>query len=211
MKECMYCGFSYEPIIISLRDANGVRHMCPNCIAAKVSEGIIKFTPIEELVDDITGIPGAVEFTSGSEHYILAPKAMLRLLAHNLQPNEWLALSKKYDPCNYMLHDDFYDEDGNAWQPTCTDYVYIWKDIVKINGVCYAEAFEISGEMDNPDCYQIDDFLEAVAHKHGVDVDDIETYTMDDIEIDPAEMPWGAEGCGCYINGVAEWCIEAAE
>lgn len=53
--------------------------------------------------------------------------------------------------------------------------------------------------------YQLDDFYEAVAKKYSVDVDDIKTYMMDDIEFDPRMLPWGAEDCGCYIDGVAEW------
>lgn len=88
--------------------------------------------------------------------------------------------------------------------------LYTWKDIVDINGVCYAEEFPISGEKDGDEddvYYQLDDFYEAVAKKYGVDTDDIETYMMDGIEFDPRVLPWGAEDCGCYIDGVAEWLI----
>lgn len=84
---------------------------------------------------------------------------------------------------------------------------YTWKDVVKVNGKISTEEFEISGVMDDEDVYQIDDFLEAVAQKYGVDVDDVETYMMDDIEFNPEELPYGTEACGCYINGVAEWLL----
>lgn len=90
--------------------------------------------------------------------------------------------------------------------------LYTWKDIVDINGVCYAEEFPISGETDGTEddvYYRLDDFYESVAKKYGVDTDDIETYMMDGIEFDPRVLPWGAEDCGCYIDGVAEWLIEA--
>ena len=30
---------------------------------------------------------------------------------------------------------------------------------------------------------------------------------LDDIEFEPKELPYGAEECGCYINGVAEWLL----
>lgn len=82
---------------------------------------------------------------------------------------------------------------------------YTWKDIVDINGVCYAEEFEISGEMDGEDAYRIDDFYEAVAAKHNVEVDDILTYMMDNIDFDPKILPWGAAECGCYIDDEPEW------
>ena len=84
---------------------------------------------------------------------------------------------------------------------------YMWKDIVKVNGKIYPEEFEISGEMDDENTYCIGDFLDAVSQKYGVDTDDVETYMMDDIEFNPKELPFGAEECGCYINGVAEWLI----
>lgn len=89
--------------------------------------------------------------------------------------------------------------------------IYTWRDIVKINDKIYTEKFPISGKKDhinNRTIYEIDDFLEAVAKKYGVDVDDVETYMMDDIEFDARELPYGAESCGCYINGVPEWVLD---
>ena len=84
---------------------------------------------------------------------------------------------------------------------------YTWKDIVRINGEIYAEEFKISGVMDGESVYQIDDFIEAVAQKYGVTTDDIEIYTIDNIEFNPKDLPYGAEECGCYINGMAEWML----
>ena len=84
---------------------------------------------------------------------------------------------------------------------------YTWKDIVRINDKLYCEEFPISGEMDGPDTYCIGDFMKAVAEKHNCDTDDIETYMLDNIEFDPSGLPFGAEACGCYIDGVAEWLI----
>ena len=85
---------------------------------------------------------------------------------------------------------------------------YTWRDIVKIGDNIYAETFPISGEMDGGRHYQINEFLKAVAQKHDVDVDDVKTYMMDDIEFDARELPYGAESCGCYINGVPEWVLD---
>lgn len=88
---------------------------------------------------------------------------------------------------------------------------YTWKDIVKINDKIYTEESPISGKKDynnEQTIYEIDNFLEAVAKKHGVDVDDVKTYMMDNIEFDARELPYGAESCGCYINGVPEWVLD---
>ena len=76
----------------------------------------------------------------------------------------------------------------------------IWYDIVSVNGKISAERFPISGKMDNA-YYQIDDFLEAVAKKYGVELSDVKTYMMDDIDFASKELPFGAEACGCYKNG----------
>lgn len=85
---------------------------------------------------------------------------------------------------------------------------YTWKDVVSINGKLLVEEFPISGEMDG-EYYRIEDFLESVAEKYSVNIDDINTYTMDDVDFNPKELKIGAEDCGCYINGVAEWKIES--
>ena len=62
--------------------------------------------------------------------------------------------------------------------------------------------------MDDSDTYRIDDFMYAVAEKYGCGTDDIKTYMLDDIEFDGKELIFGAEACGCYIDGVAEWLID---
>lgn len=85
---------------------------------------------------------------------------------------------------------------------------YTWKDIVNVNGKIYAEEFPISGETDmDGEFYRIGDFLSSVANKHGVATDDVKTYMMDNIEFDPSTVPYGAEECGCYIDGTAEWLL----
>lgn len=117
MKRCMKCGFSAEQILATLIDAAETRIMCPNCYTAAVASGQLSFEPDYNLLCDITGMPGAVRFTNKYENYTLAPRAMLRLLAHDLRPHEWKALAAKYGSNAYMLHDDFYTSDGEAWQP----------------------------------------------------------------------------------------------
>lgn len=87
------------------------------------------------------------------------------------------------------------------------DDVYVWKDIVEINGEIYCEEAEIDGSIDDDNNYILDDFYRAVADKYDVDEDDIKTFMMDDIEIDPSTLPYGGESCGCYINGVPEWHV----
>lgn len=78
---------------------------------------------------------------------------------------------------------------------------YTWRDLVCVDGEYSEEEFPITGMMDTPEHYQIDDFLEAVAIKYEVIVDDVQTYMMDVV------LPegWkGIETLGCYINGEPE-------
>ena len=87
------------------------------------------------------------------------------------------------------------------------EHKFTWRDIVEINGKYYAEEFSISGIMENPDAYILDDFYTAVAEKYNVDLtkNEIKTYMMDNITFNPTELEFGAEDCGCYIDGEPEW------
>lgn len=210
MKECMNCGFHVEPILATITDARCSRVMCPNCYVAAVASGQLSFEPDYNLVCDVTGLPGAVKFEDAYESFTLAPRTMLRLLAYDLRPHEWKTLVTKYGSNAYMLHDDFYTPEGEAWQPATHIPVYEWRDVVEIAGKHYCECFEISGETDGDNVFRIDEFLEQVARKHNVDVGAITTYMMDDIVFDPAELDFGAEACGCYIDGQPEWLIPTA-
>ena len=89
----------------------------------------------------------------------------------------------------------------------CPGYVY--KDLVCIKGKVYAEGFPISGIMDSENVIQIDDFLKAVAEKHGCKPDEVKTYLEDAWSFtenyDPASLPFGPTECGFYIDGQPEW------
>lgn len=86
-----------------------------------------------------------------------------------------------------------------------TPSFYTWKDVVRINGKNYCEEFPISGKRDLA-IFHIDDFLEAVATKYKVDIDDIKTYMIDGIGFNCVDdnLQWGAEACGAYVGG-EEW------
>ena len=114
---CQKCGYNVESIVGTLKDKNGEQHLCPNCVAMMLCEGKLHLENSENLKDDITGKSGAIAFISGDEHYTLEKETMMRLLSHNLDPDEWVALSEKYGEDKFMLHSDFYLEDGTAIQP----------------------------------------------------------------------------------------------
>jgi hypothetical protein len=53
-----------------------------------------------------------------NEPYHLCPACHTRLQARALRPLEWYNLAKRHGWYQFLLHDDFYDEDGMAAQPT---------------------------------------------------------------------------------------------
>ena len=72
---------------------------------------------------EINGTTDAIRISSEypnaqDETYTLNPSTFTRFICHDLKPNEYLALIRnghsKYD---YMLHDDFYSDNGWAYQP----------------------------------------------------------------------------------------------
>lgn len=52
-----------------------------------------------------------------SEPYLVCTGCHQRLLARSLRPLEWFNLAKRHSWSRFLLHDDFYDEDGTAAQP----------------------------------------------------------------------------------------------
>lgn len=124
---CWRCGWDkFLPVLNKLTDGAGRKVLCPNCTAILIAERELSFENDPKMNDDITGKTGAVEYMSGDERYVLECETMLRLLAHNLTKEEWKALTRKYGENQYMLHEDFYAEDGTALQPlipmTHTDF-----------------------------------------------------------------------------------------
>lgn len=81
------------------------------------------------------------------------------------------------------------------------EHKFSWRDIVLVNGEFHEEEFPISGEMDAPDIYRIDEFLSAVADKYGVYADDVQTYLMDGIEYPAKQFPGAIYRIGLYIDG----------
>lgn len=115
---CIKCGDNRKVIISTLTDKNGSVEYCPNCLTMAFINNELHFENHPQFIDDVTGEIGAVKFESEGEIYILENKRMLRLIAHNLEPEEYFALAKKYGANKFEIHDDFYDElDGTAIQP----------------------------------------------------------------------------------------------
>lgn len=125
-----------------------------------------------------------------------------------------LKYHRRFDS-NYADLENLFESDCGGYIPIDNSHIqyywfkkkvyFEWADIVKLpDSQIVAERHPISGIMDEDAIYQIDDFYDAVAAKYGVDTDSIETYMMDDIDFDPKNLPWGANECGCYVNGVPE-------
>ena len=115
--KCEKCSFTHEAIIVEITDGVKTIRLCPNCVAVSFLNNELSFINNPDFVDDITGKPGAVKYSCADEEYFLERRSMMRLISHNLKKQEYLALAKKYGSHKYMIHEDFYWEDGTALQP----------------------------------------------------------------------------------------------
>ena len=117
---CIMCGESHV-VDIMIIDKDSTRTFCPNCLVIGVYNNYINFVNNSNLTDDITGNKGAIAYVTLDESYVLDRTTLRRLILHNLKPFEWKALYGKYvkntSKFHFMLHDDFYDDKGNALQP----------------------------------------------------------------------------------------------
>lgn len=128
---CFMCRKSMF-VDIHITDADGVKVLCPNHILAELAAGHLKMKPVAHLKDELQGTQGAVRLVAsgGKEEYVLKPDTMRRLINHSLYKAEWRGLAKLrreqrkvsgYWDLPYMIHSDFYGEDGTAWQPVLTN------------------------------------------------------------------------------------------
>ena len=117
---CDFCGnslgFDYLDHIISGKSET--IKICPNCVVSGVYYNTINF-PEGNFISEISGAKNAIEIKEqiSDETYYLSPNEAKRLFCHMLMPEEYNILLTNHDNREYMLHDDFYDEEGNALQP----------------------------------------------------------------------------------------------
>ncbi|MES2151883.1 MAG: hypothetical protein V4508_19055 [Pseudomonadota bacterium] len=52
-----------------------------------------------------------------NEPYLVCHECHARLMSRSLRPLEWFNLAKRHGWAKYLLHDDFYDDSGEATQP----------------------------------------------------------------------------------------------
>lgn len=52
-----------------------------------------------------------------NEPYLVCQECHRRLMSRALRPSEWFNLAKKHGWAKFLLHDDFYDDNGDATQP----------------------------------------------------------------------------------------------
>jgi hypothetical protein len=116
--KCSKCTQNNDFVIAKLTDKNGEQLYCLNCLMVASINRKLCLTDNPLFVDDVTGEAGAVKYENHDEIYFLSVDRMMRLITHNLSPEEYFALAKKYGADKFLLHSDFYDAfDGEALQP----------------------------------------------------------------------------------------------
>lgn len=115
---CKKCGYvNPKGLVNIIADAKRTIVVCANCLAEMYYCDELQFENNMDFKDDITGLPGAIKYQAIDECYFLEKETMLRLIARNLRPEEYFALVKLHGEECFLLHDDFYTEDGIAMQP----------------------------------------------------------------------------------------------
>lgn len=117
MRKCDRCGrVGSDKIHIAIRDAIKEQTFCLNCMSIAFLENELSFINDLNLIDDISGNIGAVEFVYENERYCLERRTMMRLISYNLQRHEYLILADKYGTDNHMLNDGLYWNSGEKLQ-----------------------------------------------------------------------------------------------
>lgn len=114
---CMRCNREYGDIEITLTDACAPRTYCPNCLVVALCEGELDLVNNPNWYDDVSNKRPAIEYRTKNEIYMLEYKRLIRLISRRLLRREWFALVNKYGCDKYMLHSDFYADDGTPLQP----------------------------------------------------------------------------------------------
>jgi len=116
---CDFCFKDMGVIEQKISDGrNRTLSLCPNHVVTALFSGMLDFEPDPKLTCEITGQKGAVKYEDADATYILAPDIMLRLINLSLHKREYRKLIKNRNgKIPFLLHDDFYGDDGTAYQP----------------------------------------------------------------------------------------------
>ena len=116
--KCQKCMKEHnDNIIVKIVDKHKTYQYCPNCLLDEELNNNLNLKDDSDIKCEITGKPACI-YISGDEKYVLNSDIMHRLIRCNLEPEEYLTLIKtRQGKFSFMIHEDFYDEDGYALQP----------------------------------------------------------------------------------------------
>lgn len=127
---CDFCKINTGVDYI-ITSKNNKLMICPNCLTEEIFAGAFKIKK-GNLESEISKSRTAVEITQQlptNEKYILTPQEAIRLFSHMLLPEEYKILTRTHPTSEYLLHEDFYDDDGFAVQPLLKDkYEYLLRN-----------------------------------------------------------------------------------
>ena len=124
---CDICKKRIDSLDETLTCAGGKKYTyCPNHMLEMLYNGKLELEPDESLTCEVTGKPGAIRLQESDEEeeYVLNPAVMLRLINRSLKPSEYkklyeLKATEEKQP--YLIHDDFYTEEGKPVQPVLSN------------------------------------------------------------------------------------------
>lgn len=115
------CDFCKEKTGVDyiIKGSKETLRICPNCIVKEIYNDTLHL-PKGNFESEISKAKTAVKITEelpSNIEYTLTESEAIRLLGYMLLPEEYKILTKTHLPSEFLLHEDFYDEDGYALQP----------------------------------------------------------------------------------------------
>ena len=76
--KCSKCEVNNENVIVTIKDKNKEVSFCMNCLVECCINKKFNFKNDENLIDDVTGEKGAIQYISKEVTYVLEKRTMIR-------------------------------------------------------------------------------------------------------------------------------------
>jgi len=119
---CDNCGRDFGTYEVKIDNGKKKYSYCLNCIALFSYANRLNIES-GEFTSEISGSSGAVKVVLGGDEYFVTVEEAKRLLNYGLMPNEYTVLNHNHGG-EFLIHDDFYHNDGLASQPTNESVYY---------------------------------------------------------------------------------------
>lgn len=130
-KACKFCSYEEYPYILTgMKSLKEEFKVCPNCFIEYLEE-IIELEPLPHKCD-CCKTQETYKVMTNFKSYYLCKEHLIDFVYHCLDKQAFKLLYKQNSEggCDFYLHDDFYDDDGEALQPN-DEWAKYLKELIK--------------------------------------------------------------------------------